>query len=216
VKQRMSSLFDLHQPSAKAPTHQRRRTGLVPFFADVIAQTVVPSSKRSLDSPPLCASPVTLFRRCLALAGLSSQPPAQAARSFGAPCACPANPLVWLAQKVRISSRHRGVLAFFAAAGLALLALLYVAEATLEKGVTPIVTSSRVGLPEQKRPETVHVLTTPAAPEPDMTSQSVLAAQPKSKTKALANTASPSRDEMLRRLSGYGQNLPDRFSIRGQ
>jgi hypothetical protein len=42
------------------------------------------------------------------------------------------------------------VLAFFAAAGLALLALLYVAEATLEKGVTPIVTSSRVGLPESK------------------------------------------------------------------
>jgi hypothetical protein len=108
------------------------------------------------------------------------------------------------------------VLAFFAAAGLALLALLYVAEATLEKGVTPIVTSSRVGLPEQKRPETVHVLTTPAAPEPDLTSQSVLAAQPKSKTKALENTASPSRDEMLRRLSGYEQNLPDRFSIRGQ
>jgi hypothetical protein len=34
VKQRMSSLFDLHQPSAKAPTHQRRRTALVPFFAD--------------------------------------------------------------------------------------------------------------------------------------------------------------------------------------
>jgi len=34
--------------------------------------------------------------------------------------------------------------------------------------------------------------------------------------KALENTASPSRDEMLRRLSGYEQNLPDRFSIRGQ
>jgi len=48
-----------------------------------------------------------------------------------------------------------------------------------------------------------------------MTSQSVLAAQPKSKTKALENTASPSRDEMPRRLSGYEQNLPDRFSIRG-
>ena len=106
------------------------------------------------------------------------------------------------------------VLAFFAAAGLALLALLYVAAATLEKDVTPIVTSSRVGLPEQKRPEPVQVLTTPPAPEPDMTSQSVLAAQPKSKTKTPANT--PSHDEMLRRLNGYGQNLPDRFSIRGQ
>jgi len=130
-------------------------------------------------------------------------------------------PILWCGSRKRcrislVTGGSHARSAFFAAAGLALLALLYVAEATLEKGVTPIVTSSRVGLPEQKRPETVHVLTTPAAPEPDMTSQSVLAAQPKSKTKALENTASPSRDEMLRRLSGYGQNLPDRFSIRGQ
>ena len=106
------------------------------------------------------------------------------------------------------------VLAFFAAAALALLALLYVAAATLEKDMSPIVTSSRVGLPQQERPATVRVLTTPPAPEPDMSSQSVLAAQPRSKTKA--NTASPSHEEMLRRLSGYGQNLPDRFTIRGQ
>ena len=65
---------------------------------------------------------------------------------------------------------------FFAAAGLVLLALLFVADAT--------------------------------------TSQVVVAAQPKSKT--VANDASPSRDEMLRRLTGYGQNVPDRSSISGQ
>ena len=109
------------------------------------------------------------------------------------------------------------VLAFFAAAGLALLALLFVADATLERGSTPIVTSSRVGLPEQKRPDTVQVLTTTPAPVPDMTSQLVLAAQPKSNTESLAKTASPTRDEMLQRLIGYGQNRSgDRLSIRGQ
>jgi hypothetical protein len=68
------------------------------------------------------------------------------------------------------------VIAFFATAGLVLLALLFVADAT--------------------------------------TSSVVAAAQPETKT--VANIASPSRDEMLRRLTGYGQKLPDRFSIRGQ
>jgi len=68
------------------------------------------------------------------------------------------------------------VFAFFAAAGLILLALLFVADAT--------------------------------------TSQVVVAAEPKSKN--VANIASPSRDEMLRRLTSYGQILPDRFSTRGQ
>ena len=68
------------------------------------------------------------------------------------------------------------VLAFFAAAGLVLLALLFIADTT--------------------------------------TSQVVVAAQPNSKP--VAYIASPSRDEMLSRLTGYGQNLPDRFSIRGQ
>ena len=68
------------------------------------------------------------------------------------------------------------VIAFFAAAGLVLLALLFLADAT--------------------------------------TSPVVVAAQPKSKT--VANIASPSCDEMLRRLTGYGQNLPDRLSIRGE
>ena len=46
------------------------------------------------------------------------------------------------------------------------------------------------------------------------TSSVVVAAQPESKT--VANIASPTRDEMLRRLTGYGQKLTDRFSIRGQ
>jgi len=109
------------------------------------------------------------------------------------------------------------VLTFFAVAGLALLALLFVADATLEKGSSPIVTSSRVGLPEQRRLDTVQVLTTTPAPAPDMTSQPVLAAQPKSDTEALAKIAPATRDEVLQRLIGYGQNRSsDRPSIRGQ
>jgi hypothetical protein len=44
VKQRISSPFDLHQTSAKGAHRSEARTALVPFFADVIAQTVVPSS----------------------------------------------------------------------------------------------------------------------------------------------------------------------------
>lgn len=72
------------------------------------------------------------------------------------------------------------VLVFFAVAGLALLALLFVADATLEKGSSPIVTSNRVGLPEQPHPDLIQVLTSAPAPAPDMNSQAVLAAQPKS------------------------------------
>ncbi|HET7166312.1 MAG TPA: hypothetical protein VFI94_14350, partial [Pseudolabrys sp.] len=70
-------------------------------------------------------------------------------------------------------------LAFLAVIGLVLAALLFVADATLESG-SPIVTSSRVGLPEPWRPDTAGTLTTtPApAPAPDMSSKAVLAAQP--------------------------------------
>jgi hypothetical protein len=69
-------------------------------------------------------------------------------------------------------------LAFLAIVGLALTALLFVADATLESGSPPIVTSDRVGLPEPWRPDTVQTLTTPPAPAPDMSSNAVLGAQP--------------------------------------
>jgi hypothetical protein len=68
------------------------------------------------------------------------------------------------------------VFAFFAATGLVLFALLFIADAT--------------------------------------TSPVVVATQPEPKT--VANIAPPGRDEMLRRLTGYGKNLPDRFSTTGE
>ena len=69
-------------------------------------------------------------------------------------------------------------LAFLAIVGLGLAALLFVADATLESGSPAIVTSSRVGLPEPWRPDTVPTLTTTPAPAPDMSSTAVVGAQP--------------------------------------
>ena len=74
-------------------------------------------------------------------------------------------------------------LAFLSVAGLILVALLFVADATLEKNRSPvIVTSQSIGLPEPPRRS---VLTTVPAPAPDMTSHAVLDAQPKPEPKAL-------------------------------
>src|SRR5262245_16971155 len=80
------------------------------------------------------------------------------------------------------------VLAFFAVVGSVLFALLFVAEATLEKNDSPvIVTSQRTGLPKPQyhNANATRTFTTPSAPEPDMKSQAVLAAQPKSAPDAL-------------------------------
>ena len=72
-------------------------------------------------------------------------------------------------------------LAFLAVAGLALVALLFLADATLEKDGSPvIVTSQRSGLPESSiHSDNIRVLTTAPAPEPNMASQAVRDAQPK-------------------------------------
>lgn len=70
-------------------------------------------------------------------------------------------------------------LAFLAVVGFALIALLCVADATLERSSAVIPTSERVGLPERWHPDTIQILTSAPAPAPDMTSPPVLAAQPK-------------------------------------
>jgi hypothetical protein len=75
-------------------------------------------------------------------------------------------------------------LTFLAVVGLALIALLFVADATLEPSSPPIVTSNRVGLPEPWHPDSmdpgaIRNLTTAPAPAPDMASDLVRAAMPK-------------------------------------
>jgi hypothetical protein len=76
------------------------------------------------------------------------------------------------------------VLAFFAVVGSVLIALLFVADATLDNGSPAIVTSQRTGLPAPHygNANAIKTLTTAPAPAPDMTSQAVLTAQPKSAT----------------------------------
>ena len=100
------------------------------------------------------------------------------------------------------------ILAFLAVAGFALIALLFVADATLERSSPVIATSDRVGLPESPHPaDTIQILTTAPAPAPDMTSQAVLAAQPKS---------SPKNHHVVRPVDYRQNRLFGGFSIRGQ
>ena len=121
------------------------------------------------------------------------------------------------------------VLAFFAVVGFALIALLLVADATLERSSPVIVTSDRVGLPERWHSDTIQTLTTAPPPAPDMTSQAVLVAQPKSEPKALDKIkpaaraaraearaeAPPENNRVSQTLNYQATPLLDRFSIKG-
>jgi hypothetical protein len=100
------------------------------------------------------------------------------------------------------------VVAFLAVVAFVLIALLFVADATLEHGSPAIVTSDRIGLPEHRHPDTIRTLTNTPAPAPDMTSPAVLAAQPKSEAELPKNRTRPIYYRHTR--------LGDRFSIRGQ
>jgi hypothetical protein len=91
------------------------------------------------------------------------------------------------------------VLAFFAVVGSVLVALLFIADATLEENGAPvIVTSQRTGLPAPRHhnANAIKTLTNLPAPEPDMTSQAVLAAQPKSARNTLPKIAFEARAEV--------------------
>jgi len=121
-------------------------------------------------------------------------------------------------------------LAFLAVVGLVLVALLFVADATLESGSPLIVTSTRVGLPEPWHPNTAGTLTTTPASAPDMSSKAVLSAQPSEALAKIDPAARAARAEAPARKPvtqqpfgsfGYNQrnyqaaDMPDRFSARG-
>jgi hypothetical protein len=72
------------------------------------------------------------------------------------------------------------ILTYFAVVGSVMIALLFVAGATLEKG-SPAVVTSQYGLPKPWRPDAIHLAAAPA-PAPDMTSPLVLAAAPKAQS----------------------------------
>ena len=121
------------------------------------------------------------------------------------------------------------VLAFFGVVGFALIALLFVADATLERSSPVIVTSDRVGLPKRWHSDTIQTLTTAPPPAPDMTSQAVLVAQPKSEPEALDKIkpaaraaraeapaeALPKNNRVSQTLNYQVTPLLDRFSIKG-
>ena len=125
------------------------------------------------------------------------------------------------------------VLAFFAVVGSVLVALLFAADATLENSSPVIVTSQRTGLPVPQYHNAIETLTTAPAPAPDMTSQAVLDAQPKSVPEALAKIEPATREaraeappkkaraeaqpqnNSFTQPNDYQQNQFDRFSIKG-
>jgi hypothetical protein len=115
-------------------------------------------------------------------------------------------------------------LAFLAVVGLALVALLFVADATLENGPPAIVTSDRTGLPKPWHPDTVKPLTTEPARAPDMTSPAILAAQPPEAqakigpaARAARAEAAPKKKRGTQQPFDYQQNyFVDRFSAKGQ
>lgn len=122
------------------------------------------------------------------------------------------------------------ILAFLAVAGLALIALLFFADVTLEKNDSPVIaTSQRSGLPESSlRFDKIHILTTAPAPAPDMTSQAVRDAQPKPQPQdpiKIHPEARAARAEALPQVTRVTQPMNyqyrrsqvlDRFSIKGQ
>ena len=67
---------------------------------------------------------------------------------------------------------------YFAAVGSVLIALMFFANATLEKSAPAISTTQRVGLPQSPIPDPTQILTSTPAPAPDMTSPLVRAAIP--------------------------------------
>ena len=128
-------------------------------------------------------------------------------------------------------------LAFLAVAGLVLTALLFVADAKLELSSSPaIITSQRTGLPGPQSHNATRILTETPAPAPDMTSDAVLAAQPKSepdhKSEPEHHATIPAEARAARaevpprkravtpapiQQNGHEQNgFFDRFSIKGQ
>jgi len=102
-------------------------------------------------------------------------------------------------------------LGFLAVVGLALIALLF--------------SSQHYSLLEARHPDAIRTVTTAPAPAPDMTSQTVLATQPKSAPDALARIGSaaraaraeapPKNNRVSQTLNYQVTPLLDRFSIKG-
>jgi hypothetical protein len=128
-------------------------------------------------------------------------------------------------------------IAFLAWIGLALVALLFVADAALVDDGPAIVVSQRIGLPEPWHPDPAQTPTPNPIPTPEMTSQVVISNQTVSETEGQAikpavlaarAEARPKKEKRparrpTNRPQNYVQqkqvqqsNLFDKFSIRDQ
>ena len=130
-------------------------------------------------------------------------------------------------------------LAFLASVGLALVAMLFAANAMLPDNGPVIVVSERIGLPEpwHPNPDPTSPPTFAPIPAPEMTSQAVISTKPVSEAEGhtinpAAGTARaeapPKKEKRFARQSTDRQqnhvqqnhvqqsSLVDRFSIRGQ
>ena len=130
-------------------------------------------------------------------------------------------------------------LAFLASVGLALVALLFAANAILPDNGPVVVVSERIGLPEPWHPEPdpISPPTFAPIPAPEITSQALISTQPASEAEGDAikpaarmarAEAPPKREKRVTRQSTDRQrnhvqqnhvqqsSLVDRFSIRGQ
>jgi len=130
-------------------------------------------------------------------------------------------------------------LVFLASVGLALVTMLFVANAMLPDNGPVIVVSERIGLPEPWHPDTDPTSSPASAPMPTlgMTTQALTSTQPKSEAEGqtiraaarMARAEAPQKKEkrVARQSPDRQQNhvqqdhvkqssLVDRFSIRGQ
>jgi hypothetical protein len=88
-------------------------------------------------------------------------------------------------------------LTVLAVVGLALIALLFVANEKLEP-VSPVITSQRLGLPNSRHHVATQKLTVAPAPAPDISSPAVLAAQPKSESDAAREARAQAKPKKAR------------------
>ena len=101
-------------------------------------------------------------------------------------------------------------LTFLAVVGLALIASLFLANATLEPGSPPIVTSQRSGLPDARRFDAAQTLSAAQAKSvPDAVAKIPPAAR-------ATQAAAPLRNKRVMRSRGYKQPSSfAKFSIKG-
>ena len=127
------------------------------------------------------------------------------------------------------SGTNMPILSYFAIVGSVLVALLFVADATLEKSGPLPFNNESVGLPKPWQPEPKgSVLTATVAPEPDMTLKVVRDAQPKPEPQdpvkihpeaRAARAEAPPQDTRVMQPMNYQyrrSQVLDRFSIKGQ